>query len=92
MTPISEPFLFGNWETTPDCNDTCGAHRYKIKTRTCTPVGPGPYCENLEESLTMTADIKSPCLPFVPCSGSTDNFPEKHLKSMDYNTFCIGNL
>ena len=60
-----EPLVFGSWERTSYCNDTCGSHRNYLQTRSCTPSGPGFVCD--ESDTLGISDI--PCDPFVPCLG-----------------------
>ena len=64
---LQDPFVFGDWELTDLCTETCGEEGKLLEKRTCTPTHPDKSCANLPTNQTLRAG-EQPC-GRKPCKG-----------------------
>ena len=62
--------MFGDWEETDRCNETCGEEGKLLEQRTCTPTHPDKSCANLPASDTLRPGDKN-CGVREPCKGDS---------------------
>ena len=62
------PFVFGDWEETELCSETCGKGKLLVQ-RTCTPAHPDKSCASLETAETLKPGKKT--CKREPCKGDS---------------------
>ena len=65
---LQDPFVFGDWEETGICSETCGEGKV-LEKRSCTPTHPDKSCASLQANDTLRLGDKT-CVG-EPCKGDS---------------------
>ena len=85
-TFLPAPFIFGNWTTTPYCNESCGDNRFRFELRTCSPISPNlPDNITCENQLTLrTGNLTCPPSSFNCTGKQYKTQKEENLQKMKW--------